>query len=146
MDPEIPVVSVVDLGVIREVDVKAEGGIRVTMTPTFSGCPALDVMRKEVARKVRSLGHDEVQVLLEYHPPWTTDDLTDRGREKLREFGLTPPAEHGGNVALVLDGPRACPRCGSRETELKNSFGSTLCRSLHYCKDCREPFQAIKPL
>lgn len=146
MDPEIPVVSVVDLGVIRDVEIQAEGGVRVTMTPTFSGCPALDVMREEVARQVRSLGHEQVQVVLEYHPPWTTDDLSDRGREKLREFGLTPPAEHGGNVALVLDGPRACPRCGSRDTELKNSFGSTLCRSLHYCKDCREPFQAIKPL
>lgn len=146
MDPEIPVISVVELGIIRDVQATENGGVQVTMTPTFSGCPALDVMRQDITAELRSLGFEPVQVKLEYDPPWTTDSLSERGREKLRQFGLAPPPEHQGNVTLALDQPRACPRCGGEDTSRKNSFGSTLCRSLYYCNNCQEPFPAFKPL
>lgn len=145
MDPEIPVVSVVELGVVREVEITDEGA-RVTMTPTFSGCPALDVMRQDVKAQLQSLGLSAIEIRWELDPPWTSDVLSEATRHKLREFGLAPAPKHEGNVQLVLEEPRACPRCGSRDTTLKNSFGSTLCRSLHYCNECQEPFHALKPL
>lgn len=145
MDPEIPVVSVVELGVVREVEL-TDDGARVTMTPTFSGCPALDVMREEVNQQLKSLGLSSIEVRWELDPPWTSDVLSEATRRKLREFGLAPAPEHRGNVELVLDEPRACPRCGSKDTTVKNRFGSTLCRSLHYCNECQEPFHALKPL
>ncbi len=145
MDPEIPVVSVVELGIVREVEFTKHGA-RVTMTPTFSGCPALDVMREEVRTRLKSLGLSSVEVRWQVDPPWSSDALSEATRRKLRHFGLAPAPQHGGNVQLVLEEPRACPRCGSRGTTVKNSFGSTLCRSLHYCNECQEPFYALKPL
>lgn len=146
MDPEIPVVSVVDLGVVRRIAVDGEDSVRVTMTPTFSGCPALDVMRREIGEQLERLGFDEVEVRVELSPPWTTDAISERGREKLRRFGLAPPPQHGGRIDLVLEQVRLCPNCGSDNTTVKNEFGSTLCRSIHYCSHCQEPFQAFKPL
>lgn len=144
-DPEIPVVSVVELGVVRRLEVHA-GSVKATLTPTFAGCPALEVMRAEVEARLRECGYAEVEVEFEYDPPWTSDGLSEATKTKLRQFGLSPPPRHAGNVLLVLDSPAVCPYCGSSQTSLKNSFGSTLCRSIHYCQACNQPFEGFKPL
>lgn len=145
MDPEIPVVSVVDLGVIREVELSG-GQARITMTPTFAGCPALDVMVEQVRAAVQALGIEGVQIEIVHSPAWTTDWLSEEAKEKLRSFGLSPPPEHGGDIELVLDDPAVCPYCGSADTVLKNRFGSALCRSIHVCQSCHQPFESFKPL
>ena len=145
-DPEIPVVSVVEMGIVREV-VVADDGVEVTMTPTFSGCPALDVMRRDIETAVRQLGIQQVTVNTVLHPPWSTDWITDEAREKLRQFGLAPPQKHGGDLISVafLDVAQ-CPRCNSKNTVIKNSFGPTLCRMIYYCNDCQDAFEQFKPL
>ncbi|MGQ0551103.1 MAG: 1,2-phenylacetyl-CoA epoxidase subunit PaaD [Armatimonadota bacterium] len=145
MDPEIPVVSVVDMGIVRAVDVRADG-VTVSMTPTFAGCPALDVMREEIERRVQRLGAASVEVKMVLAPPWTSDWITDQARAKLAAFGLAPPARHGGDVAVMLSETARCPRCGGAHVTLKNTFGSTLCRMIFYCEDCREPFEQFKPI
>lgn len=146
MDPEIPVVSVVDLGVIRSVEVQSSDGVHIMMTPTFAGCPALDVMVRQVRATVESIGFDSVGIEIVHDPPWTTDWLNEEAKEKLRSFGLSPPPTHGGNIDLILDEPAACPYCGSSNTVLKNRFGSALCRSIHVCQACNQPFESFKPL
>ena len=144
-DPEIPVVSVVEMGIVR--DVWVEGGrVTVAMTPTFAGCPALHVIREEIARRVRALGASEVEVQTVLTPPWTSDWITDEARAKLKAFGLSPPARHGGDVALILFDHASCPRCGSDDTSLRNSFGSTLCRTIYTCNTCKETFEQFKAL
>jgi ring-1,2-phenylacetyl-CoA epoxidase subunit PaaD len=146
MDPEIPVVSVVDMGIIREVEIYANG-VAVTMTPTFAGCPALDVMRRDIESAVRGMGVEEVVIHTTLHPPWTTEWINEAGREKLRQFGLAPPPRHSGNVAAVAFFDLAeCPRCGSTNTSLRNAFGPTLCRMMWYCHDCRDAFEQFKAL
>ncbi len=146
MDPEIPVVSVVEMGIIRAVEV-TPAGVIVTMTPTFSGCPALDVMRRDVAAAARALGVAEVTVETVLHPPWSTEWISAAGREKLRRFGLAPPPRHAGDPAAVAFFDLAeCPRCGSNHTSLRNAFGPTLCRMIWYCHDCRDAFEQFKPL
>ncbi len=145
MDPEIPVVSVVDMGIVRDVDVRADG-VTVSMTPTFTGCPALDVMRDEIVRRLRHLGAGAVVVKVVLSPPWTSDSITDEARAKLRAFGLAPPVRHDGDVAMILSETGRCPRCGGANVTLKNAFGSTLCRMMFYCEDCREPFEQFKAL
>ncbi len=145
-DPEIPVVSLVDLGVIREVVLGFEGRVQVVMTPTFAGCPAQLVMRQAVIDRLESLGVAQARVQISLSPPWTTDWISPEGRKKLASFGLSPPPVHGGQVDLALEELARCPYCGSGETELRNPFGPTLCRSLHYCQVCREPFEQFKPL
>ena len=144
-DPEIPVLSVVDLGVIRAVAVE-DGRVRVAMTPTFAGCPALDVMRAEVEARVRQLGVAEVEVNVVVSPPWTTDLITDEGRKRLAAFGLAPPRRHSGVIELILDEAAACPYCGSANTRMTNPFGPTLCRSIYFCDGCRQPFEKVKGL
>lgn len=145
-DPEIPVVSVVEMGIVR--DVVAEGdAVRVTMTPTFSGCPALDVMQRDIETAVRQLGIQNVTIETILHPPWTSDWITEEAREKLRQFGLAPPQKHGGNlISVALLDVAECPHCGSKNTVLKNSFGSTLCRMIYYCNNCQDAFEQFKPL
>jgi ring-1,2-phenylacetyl-CoA epoxidase subunit PaaD len=145
-DPEIPVVSVVGLGVIRGVSVGPDGRVTVTMTPTFSGCPALAVMRRDIEACVRALGAEEVRVEMTLAPPWTTDWIRADARAALKEFGLAPPPRHGGNIELVFYEPVACPRCGSTDTSIRNSFGATLCRAIYYCHRCQDPFEQLKPL
>jgi ring-1,2-phenylacetyl-CoA epoxidase subunit PaaD len=146
-DPEIPVISVVDLGVVRDVRVEQER-VHVEFTPTFLGCPALEVMRDAMAEKVRELGGEpEVEVVLD--DSWSTDKITPEGREKLRAAGFAPPtpreAETPKLVQLQSNGFR-CPYCGSRDTALENLFGPTPCRSLRYCRDCRQPFEQFKTI
>jgi ring-1,2-phenylacetyl-CoA epoxidase subunit PaaD len=144
-DPEIPVVSVVEMGIVREVDVEA-GRVAVQMTPTFSGCPALEVMRAEIEAAVRALGAESVTVNTVLDPPWTTDWISDEGRAKLKEFGLAPPPRHGGRIEVTFYEPVACPYCDSMNTAIRNTFGPTLCRAIYYCNACQQPFEQFKPL
>jgi ring-1,2-phenylacetyl-CoA epoxidase subunit PaaD len=146
-DPEIPVISVVDLGVVRDVRVE-EGRVHVEFTPTFLGCPALEVMRKQMEARIAQLGAEpEVEVVLD--DSWSTDRITPEGREKLRAAGFAPPAPRSPDgpqlVQLQSNGFR-CPYCGSRDTTLENIFGPTPCRSLRYCRDCRQPFEQFKTI
>ncbi len=145
MDPEIPVVSVVEMGIVRDVALSAEG-VAVTMTPTFAGCPALDVMRRDIEAAVRRLGMACV-VHMTLSPPWTTEWISETGREKLRRFGLAPPPRlSGGPATVTFFDPAPCPRCGSTRTHLRNAFGPTLCRMIWYCDDCRDAFEQFKAL
>ena len=147
LDPEIPVISVVDLGVIRDVEVDG-GRVRISFTPTMLGCPAVEVMRDAIADAVRALGGEpEVHVLND--GSWSTDDITPGGREKLRATGFAPPAPRAaGPVQLVQleRGTFRCPYCGSRDTRLENIFGPTPCRSIRYCTSCRQPFEQFKTI
>jgi ring-1,2-phenylacetyl-CoA epoxidase subunit PaaD len=145
-DPEIPVISIVDLGVVREVSVDGER-VQIEFTPTFLGCPALEVMRDQMAEAVRELGAEpDVQVILD--DSWSTDRITPAGRRKLRESGFAPPVPRNGEPQLVQLKSRAfrCPYCGSRDTRLENIFGPTPCRSIRYCADCRQPFEQFKTI
>jgi ring-1,2-phenylacetyl-CoA epoxidase subunit PaaD len=146
-DPEIPVISLVELGVVRDVEVE-DGRVRVEFTPTFLGCPALEVMRDQMSAKVRELGGEpEIEVIADDF--WSTDRITPQGREKLREAGLAPPTPRGQSAPQLVQlqrGPFRCPYCGSTETELENIFGPTPCRSLRYCKSCRQPFEQFKTI
>ena len=146
-DPEIPVVSLVDLGVVREVEVEG-ARVRVEFTPTFLGCPALEAMRDAMAERLRDLGAEpEIDVVLD--DSWSTDRITPAGREKLRASGFAPPAPRAaGTPRLVQLQSRgfACPYCGSAETRLENIFGPTPCRSLRWCASCRQPFEQFKTI
>jgi len=143
-DPEIPVLSVLDLGIVRAVEESADRrGVVVTITPTYSGCPATEVIAHDV-RAVLETAYDDVEVRTQLSPAWTTDWMTDAAREKLRGFGIAPPA---GRVTLPLLGvgtPAACPRCGSDAVEELAGFGSTPCKALWRCRTCREPFDYFK--
>jgi ring-1,2-phenylacetyl-CoA epoxidase subunit PaaD len=146
-DPEIPVISLVDLGVIKDVTVE-DGHVRIEFTPTFMGCPALEPMKLAIERKVAELGAEpEVRVLLD--DSWSTDRITPEGREKLRAAGFAPPSPRPvGKLDLVQlrSGAFRCPYCGSTETRLENLFGPTPCRSIRYCDSCRQPFEQFKTL
>jgi ring-1,2-phenylacetyl-CoA epoxidase subunit PaaD len=144
-DPEIPVISIVDLGVVKDVAVE-DGNVRVEFTPTFLGCPALEVMRDAMAEKVRELGADpDVHVVLD--DSWSTDKITPAGREQLRASGFAPPAPRTASGLVQLNGAIfRCPYCGSTDTTLENIFGPTPCRSLRYCNTCRQPFEQFKTI
>jgi ring-1,2-phenylacetyl-CoA epoxidase subunit PaaD len=146
-DPEIPVISVVDLGVVRNVRVEDER-VHVEFTPTFLGCPAVEVMRAQMAAKIAVLGgQPDVDVIQD--DSWSTDRITPAGREKLRAAGFAPPAprEAGAPTLVQLESNAfRCPYCGSSDTALENIFGPTPCRSLRYCRDCRQPFEQFKTI
>ncbi len=146
-DPEIPVVSLVDLGVIRSVDVH-EGHVRVEFTPTFLGCPALEAMKRALEEKVGELGATpEVQVVQD--DSWSTDKITPAGREKLRAAGFAPPAPREAAAPKLVQLQTSvfrCPYCNSTQTTLENIFGPTPCRSLRYCESCRQPFEQFKTI
>jgi len=146
-DPEIPVISVVDLGVVKSVEVD-DGRVRIEFTPTFMGCPALETMRRQMEESITALGAlPQVDVILD--DSWSTDRITPAGREKLREAGFAPPTPRSaGPTTLVQLNSKAfrCPYCGSRETRLENIFGPTPCRSVRYCDSCRQPFEQFKTI
>ena len=146
-DPEIPVISVIDLGIVRDVEVDGDR-VRIAFTPTMLGCPAVEVMRDRMAAAVRELGGEpEVEVVLD--ASWSTDRITAEGREKLRASGFAPPApREAGRTRLVQLESRIfrCPYCGSTDTRLENVFGPTPCRSLRYCASCRQPFEQFKTI
>jgi ring-1,2-phenylacetyl-CoA epoxidase subunit PaaD len=146
-DPEIPVISLVDLGVVRDVEVE-DARVRVEFTPTFLGCPAVDAMRDRMEEAVRALGGEpQIDVVLD--DSWSTDRITPEGRRKLRESGFAPPAprEAAGPTLVQLESHAFhCPYCGSTDTRLENIFGPTPCRSIRWCASCRQPFEQFKTI
>jgi ring-1,2-phenylacetyl-CoA epoxidase subunit PaaD len=152
-DPEIPVLSLVDLNIVRSVEV-TEGCVKVEMVPTFAGCPALNIMRDEVVSKLRSLGFEHVEVEFTLHRRWSTDDLSEEALEKLRTFGIAPPVHlmspeagsHLERLQRAVAQPVLCPFCGSTETKLDAFFGSTLCKQLYFCTSCQQSFDRFKPV
>jgi len=145
LDPEVPVLTIADLGVLRAVAVDAAGAVEVTITPTYSGCPAMDAIRSDVEHALREAGFDDVRVRTVLAPAWTTDWMTDTGRRALAEYGIAPPGRRAGQ-AVVLSLTVKCPRCGSARTRELSRFGSTACKSLWQCRDCGEPFDHFKSL
>jgi len=146
-DPEIPVVSLVDLGVVRDVAVSGPR-VHVTLTPTFLGCPALEAMRRALEERIEALGA-EPDVEVSTRDDWSTDSITPAGREKLRSAGLAPPAPREANAPTLVQltsNAFRCPYCGSTETSLENVFGPTPCRSIRYCESCRQPFEQFKTI
>lgn len=137
-DPEIPVLSIVDLGIVREVAWLDEE-LLITITPTYSGCPAMEVIASEIRATVESHGVSRLRLVTKLAPAWTTDWLSDVAKERLREYGVAPPAP-----LIAIDPRVACPRCGSFETQLISRFGSTACKALYKCRSCLEPFDVFK--
>lgn len=142
-DPEIPVLSIADLGVLRDVQV-TDDAVEVTITPTYSGCPAMNMISLEVETALLHAGFANATVRTVLSPAWTTDWMTEEGREKLRAYGIAPPAGPAGRRALFGQDVVACPRCGARNTERIAEFGSTSCKALWRCNACREPFDYFK--
>lgn len=145
-DPEIPVVSVLDLGMVEAIEVRPES-IRVELLPTFVGCPALDVIRTAVERRLGAFGRP-VDVQFGFRVPWSSDRITPEGRAKLQAAGFAPPSavDIGQPILVQLGRPVRCPNCGSLRTVLENAFGPTQCRAIHHCTDCRQPFERFKPI
>ena len=146
LDPEVPVLTIEDLGVLREVSVRDDGAVTVTVTPTYSGCPAMEAIEHDVEDAVRAAGFADVSVRRVLAPAWTTDWMTEQGRRKLAEYGVAPPARRttAGPVAVSLS--VRCPQCGSPDTSELSRFGSTACKSLWRCMTCREPFDHFKAI
>jgi ring-1,2-phenylacetyl-CoA epoxidase subunit PaaD len=149
VDPEIPVLSIADLGILRDVAVAGDH-VKVTITPTYSGCPAMDAIRDDVKTAFAKEGYQDVEVDLVLSPAWTTDWMTDAGKQKLQEYGIAPPtgkshaARHAGPIRLTM--AVKCPQCSSLNTKELTRFGSTSCKALYVCQDCKEPFDYFKVL
>ena len=140
-DPEFPALTIADLGILRDVR-EADGAVTVTITPTYSGCPAMAQIAADLRRRLTGAGYERVDVRTELSPPWTTDWITPDGRRKLADAGIAPPGERGGPVLVPLAVP--CPRCGSRDTRELSRFSGTACKALYQCRACREPFERVK--
>ena len=150
-DPELPMLTLADLGVLRDVAVTGDGTVVTSLTPTYSGCPAMAEMRADVAARLRAAGYARVEIRTVLDPPWSSDWITPAGRRKLTEHGIAPPgpAPQGGPVRLVLSPTRhavTCPRCGSADTEETSRFAATSCKALWRCRACREPFEYVKEI
>ncbi|MFG3127794.1 1,2-phenylacetyl-CoA epoxidase subunit PaaD [Streptomyces tendae] len=149
-DPELPMLTLADLGVLRDVRVGGDGTVVASLTPTYSGCPAMAEMRADVAARLREAGYPRVEIRTVLDPPWTSDWITEAGRHKLAEHGIAPPgAAPRGPVSLVLSPTRPavpCPRCGSADTEETSRFAATSCKALWRCRSCREPFEYVKEI
>jgi ring-1,2-phenylacetyl-CoA epoxidase subunit PaaD len=152
-DPELPMLTLADLGVLRDVEVTGEGTVVASLTPTYSGCPAMAEMRADVAARLRDAGYARVEIRTVLDPPWTSDWITPAGRRKLAEHGIAPPGaapRHGaGPVPLTLSPTRrtvSCPRCGSADTEETSRFAATSCKALWRCHTCLEPFEYVKEI
>jgi ring-1,2-phenylacetyl-CoA epoxidase subunit PaaD len=149
VDPEIPVLSIADLGILRNVEV-TDNKVKVTITPTYSGCPAMDAIRDDVKTAFAKEGYQDVEVDLVLSPAWTTDWMTEAGKQKLQEYGIAPPtgkshaARHAGPIRLTM--AVKCPQCASLNTKELTRFGSTSCKALYVCQDCKEPFDYFKVL
>ncbi|MCB0718751.1 MAG: phenylacetate-CoA oxygenase subunit PaaJ [Bacteroidetes bacterium] len=145
LDPEIPVLDIVAMGIVTSVEVEPDATV-VTIAPTYSGCPAMRMIENDIIEVLTRKGFPHPQVKISFARVWSTDDMTEEGRAKLRDYGIAPPAPRPGEPGDPADVNRtaACPYCGSSETMLKSFFGSTACKSLHYCNDCLQPFEAFK--
>jgi ring-1,2-phenylacetyl-CoA epoxidase subunit PaaD len=144
-DPEIPVLSLVDLGVITEVELNGNK-VKIELTPTFAGCPAMEVMKNEIIEKLKSNGVEEVEVQISFRVPWSSEFISEKGKKALKQYGFAPPPSNRLFTDLEILETAICPRCDGTNTELKNPFGPTLCRSIYYCHDCKEAFEQFKPL
>ncbi|MGW3469651.1 1,2-phenylacetyl-CoA epoxidase subunit PaaD [Saccharopolyspora sp. NPDC000995] len=152
-DPELPVLTLADLGVLRDVELAWDGKVVVSITPTYSGCPAMREMRADLSNRLSEAGFADVEVRTVLDPPWTTDWISQAGRQKLAEYGIAPPGaapqRAAGPVPLTLTPPRSrvcCPQCGSPDTEQVSQFGATACKALRRCRSCHEPFEHIKEI
>ena len=147
-DPEIPAVSVLDMGMIKETRIDRRA-VTVVVLPTFTGCPAIDVIKEDVRRAVAAVpGVESVEVEASFDPPWTSDRITPQGRARLKEFGISPPTGEGPVLIASIGLPvfAVCPFCGSKNTHNENAFGPTPCRALYHCSDCKNPFEQFKPV
>ena len=144
-DPEIPVLSLVDLGVITSVEIINED-VKIVMTPTFVGCPALNMMKSEITEVLQKNGVRHVDIEVSFKFPWSSDKISEKGKQALKKFGLAPPPSTTLFQDLEVLEHVPCPRCNGVDTELKNAFGPTLCRSIHYCNTCHEAFEQFKPV
>lgn len=145
-DPEIPTISLVDLGIVSSVEITNTNFVKVKLTPTFSGCPALKIMENMVKERIEKLDVSGAEVITAFDVQWNTDMITEKGREALKKHGLAPPEVHNGLVQIEMLEKVKCPHCGSKNTSLKSPFGPTLCRSLHYCNECLNAFEQFKPV
>jgi ring-1,2-phenylacetyl-CoA epoxidase subunit PaaD len=144
-DPEIPVLTVVDLGIVRDVQIHDDDTVEVVITPTYSGCPAMQTIEVHIIATLQEQGFDKIKVTTVLSPAWTTDWLTESGKAKLKAYGIAPPVGRVSKRALFGEEPSVeCPNCSSKNTELLSQFGSTACKSLYRCKDCLEPFDYFK--
>ena len=145
-DPEVPVLSIIDLGIVRDVFVdSAIGSVRVVITPTYSGCPAMDVIAMQIRMCLLSKGAKQVLVENQISPSWTTDWMTEKGKEKLEAYGIAPPKRKSSNpLALFEEDTVTCPKCKSNDTVLTSQFGATSCKALYKCNHCKEPFEHFK--
>jgi ring-1,2-phenylacetyl-CoA epoxidase subunit PaaD len=151
-DPELPMLTLADLGVLRDV-AERDGTVIVSITPTYTGCPAMDTMRDDLEHALLGAGYSDVEVRTVLRPAWSTDWITERGRHKLAEAGIAPPASaprrDGGPVPLTLNAPArrvSCPRCGSADTDEVSRFSATACKALRRCRSCSEPFEHVKEI
>ncbi|KFD39547.1 1,2-phenylacetyl-CoA epoxidase subunit PaaD [Schleiferia thermophila] len=145
-DPEIPVLTIEDMGILRDIDLKDDGTVEVIITPTYSGCPAMHAIEKEISKTLAAHGYKKVVIKEKLSPPWTTDWMTDEARAKLEAYGISPPSK-GTPDKRVLFGKQSavrCPHCKSLHTEMVSQFGSTACKALYRCLDCLEPFDYFK--
>jgi ring-1,2-phenylacetyl-CoA epoxidase subunit PaaD len=144
-DPEIPVLNVVDMGIVRRIDLN-NGEVEVDITPTYSGCPAMRTIEEDIEEILKEKSFSAVKVNTVLSPPWTTDWMTEDAREKLRAYGIAPPEKSSANKSVLLGEEKVvkCPQCGSSNTEMISQFGSTACKALWKCKDCLEPFDYFK--
>lgn len=145
-DPEIPVLSLVDLGMISKIDASDESSVKVYMTPTFTGCPAINIMKTMIVLKLLEHGFENASVIIDTENIWSTEKMLDSAKLKLEKFGIAAPNKKSCMVEMsdLKDVP--CPHCGSENTTLKSPFGSTLCRAMHYCNNCKQSFEQFKPI
>ena len=146
LDPEVPALSVVDLGIVRNVCETRDGALSIVLTPTYSGCPATEAIEADIRRALEDASLGAAQITYRLAPAWTTDWISAEGRRKLADYGIAPPPEAGTAVVHFHARNVACPRCKSARTERLSAFGSTACKSLYRCLDCREPFEHFKQI
>jgi ring-1,2-phenylacetyl-CoA epoxidase subunit PaaD len=144
-DPEIPVLTLVEMKIIRSVKVESER-VTVVLSPTFVGCPALELMKQEIRAHLGAIGCNNVNIEISFSPPWSTDMLDESTLEKLRVYGIAPPGRLEEDLAVTLAKPVQCPFCGSDRTRMQSAFGATLCKQLYVCETCRQPFERFKPV
>ena len=150
MDPEVPVLSVRELGIVRDVVIDANGAVTVTVTPTYSGCPAIQVIEQDILGALAAGGFRDARIETVYSPPWTSDWIPEAARAKLKSYGIAPPepSDASGDLVQLLRAPRTpqCPYCSSRDTEIRSEFGSTACKSICWCRRCGQPFEEFKAI
>lgn len=144
-DPEIPVISILDLGIVRDVAIEEDGALHIKITPTYSGCPAMDIISMQIRMALMSRGFKKVNIDLQLSPAWTTDWITDSGKQKMLEYGIAPPKRKAIDTLEIFEEDEvSCPRCGSLHTEMISRFGATSCKAMYRCLDCKEPFEHFK--